>query len=594
MDRVSLTVLPGEIFGLLGPNGAGKSTLVRLLCTLVLPTAGQARIWGHDLGDEGAVKAHVGLAAGEERSFYWRLSGRDNLRFYGALQSLPRDWVERRIDELDEALELGEALGKRFDRLSTGMRRRLDLARALLHAPPVLFLDEPTRSLDPAATARLHEQIRAISRSGHTIFLVTHQLGEAEALCDRVAIMHRGRLRAVAPVGQLRRVVKPQHCYRITLLRSTEPRRPWATWPWPTRALPAMRPEHEGIELTLPADVPLDAPLRLLLEAGLGVVEISQEQATLEQVFQHYTAEIDEVPEPMTAPVSAEPAGLTATPPDRPPRLRPLQSARHKALSFVKRDLRTQISYRLSTLLLVLGILFSVSSFFFVARLMGEAARPYLNEYGGDYFAFVLIGIAFGGYQSVGLFTFSSAIRAGQTQGTLETMLVTPTRLETILFASALWNFLQSSVQVALYLVIGVFVFGAPLGRPNLGTALLTLVLSITAFSGLGILSASFIMVAKRGDPINFVFATLSSLLSGVYYPVAVLPGWLQSLSAFLPMTHSLRAMRLALLEGASPARTARELGFLALFTVLILPAALLAFRWALRRARADGSLTQF
>ena len=110
VDRVSLAIDHGEIFGLLGPNGAGKSTLVRLLCTLILPTAGEARICGYDLTEETAVKTHVGLAAGEERSFYWRLSGWENLRFYGALQGMAPDWISRRVEELDRVLDLQEAL----------------------------------------------------------------------------------------------------------------------------------------------------------------------------------------------------------------------------------------------------------------------------------------------------------------------------------------------------------------------------------------------------------------------------------------------------------------------------------------------------
>jgi ABC-2 type transport system permease protein len=599
VDRVSLAVRRGEIFGLLGPNGAGKSTLVRLLCTLIVPTSGRGRVWGHDLGEETAVKAHVGLAAGAERGFYWRLSGRDNLRFCGALQGLSQDWIRRRIDALDQALGLGEALEKRFDRLSTGMRRRLDLARALLHAPPVLFLDEPSRSLDPGATGRLHEQIRSIARSGHTIFLVTHQLDEAEALCDRVAIMHQARIRAVAPVDRLRQAIQPRRVYRITVAHEPGGPRVWSDWPWPTEQWPAAGPSELCIEVSLPPDVSLDTPLGLLREAGARVSDVSREEATLEQVFQHFTTEGGMPAKAPPLPPDEGAITLTAVQapspqPETPPRMRPWQSAWQKSRAFVRRDLRTQLSYRLSTLLQILGILFSVSSFYFVARLFGDAATSHLAEYGGDYFAFVLIGIAFASFQAVGLFAFSSAIRSEQTQGTLETVLVTPTRLETVLFSSALWHFLLSSLRVALHLLIGVLLFGAQLGRPHIGTALLTLFLSIAAFGGLGILSASFVMVVKRGDPVNFVLASLSSLLSGVYYPVAVLPGWLQVVSGFLPMTYSLRAMRMALLERASPAQVGQELGLLALFTALILPIAWFAFRWALRRARVEGSLTQF
>ena len=248
----------------------------------------------------------------------------------------------------------------------------------------------------------------------------------------------------------------------------------------------------------------------------------------------------------------------------------------------------------LATLLQLFGITFSVAAFYFVARVFGPAASPHLAEYGGDYFAFVLVGIAFGAYQAVGMSAFAEAIRSGQTQGTLEAMLVTPTRLELILASSALWSFLQATLQVLVYLAVGALLFGAPLGQANVGTALLTLLLSLLAFSGLGILSASVILVTKRGDPITFVFGSLSALLSGVYYPVAVLPAWLQPLSALLPLTHALRALRLALLEGASPAEVAPNLAMLALFALVVLPGGIWAFRWALRQARREGTLTQY
>ncbi len=594
MDEVSLRVEAGEIFGLLGPNGAGKSTLVRLLCTLILPTSGRARICGHDLSEEEAVKAHVGLAGGEERSFYWRLSGRENLRFYGALQGLSRTYVDRRIAELGEVLELGKALEERFDRLSTGMRRRLDLARALLHNPPVLFLDEPTRSLDPEAASRLHEVIRRIACSGCTVFLVTHYLDEAESLCDRVAVMHRGRLRAVAPVESLRPAMGFHRRYVLTLALSPHLSLfPWANRPWTVEERPASRPGHRCIAVDLPEGVPLEALLRPLLEAGVEVVDLVQEQASLGEVFRRLTAEKGPTPVIVERPRPAEsgPSGPCTSP---PPRLPPLPATLNRVLAFIRRDLRIQVTYRLSTLLQLLGVLMSVAAFYFMALLLGPAASPYLSEYGGNYFAFVLIGIAFGGYQAVGLYAFSEAIRSGQIQGTLEAILVTPTRLEMFLATSVLWSFLLASAQVVLYLGIGVALFGAPLGPAHVGTALLVLVLSLLAFSGLGILSAAFTLVTKRGDPVNFVLGGLATLLSGVYYPVDILPVWLRPVSYLLPMTHALRAMRLALLQGAGPAQVGRELFLLGLFASVSLPAGVLAFHRALRRARAEGTLTQF
>lgn len=610
MDRVSLSVERGEIFGLIGPNGAGKSTLVRLLCTLVLPSSGQARVCDHDLADEAAIKARVGLATGEERSFYWRLSGRDNLRFYGILQGLPSPWVERRLRELDHILELGDVLDKRFDHLSTGMRRRLDLARALLHRPAVLFLDEPTRSLDPGATARFHEQIVRIAQRGQTIFLVTHQLDEAETLCDRVAIMHRGQLQAIAPVEALRRAVAPRRRYRLIVTAEEEgDPPPWADWPWPTQTGPAPAPGQRCLQVELPVGTPLEAILDPLHRAGLGVQDICPAEASLEEIFQRFTTEEERslpIPVPVRAaapggpptnssdePVPAGPADAPL-PGDPPPRLPPAAALVRKVISFLRRDVQVELSYRLATILRILGILFSVASFYFVARLFGAAASPLLASYGGNYFTFVLIGIAFAGYQSVGLFTFAGVIRTGQIQGTLESMLTTPTQLETILFASAVWSFLQASLHVVVYFLFGAILFGAPLQQVNLGPALLTLLISIAAFSGLGILSAGFILVAKRGNPVNYLFSGLSTLLSGVYYPVEILPKWLRSISALLPMTHSLRAMRIALIQGGGLAEIAPELATLGVFTLAVLPGGLLAFRWALRRARIEGTLTQF
>lgn len=596
VDEVSLAVPAGEILGLLGPNGAGKSTLVRLLCTLILPTSGEARIAGHSLSDEVAVKAHVGLAAGEERSFYWRLSGQENLRFYGTLQGLPEGYVKTRIAELDRDLDLGEALAGRFDRLSTGMRRRLDIARALLHNPPVLFLDEPTRSLDPGAAALLHEQVRRIAQHGHTVFLVTHSLEEAAALCHRVAIMQGGRLRAVAPVADLRRMIRPQRRYVLTLRPPDGMSRPpWSAWPWPTDERPAPSPQR-CLAVDLPLDRPLDALLEPLHAAGCRVQDIAVEEVSLEEIFRRLTT--GELPA-KDLPAGRPPAELPVAPAPPPPapapqRLPPLRAALLKGWAFLRRDLQIQLSYRLATLLQLFGIVFSVSAFYFVARVFGPAASPFLVEYGGDYFPFVLVGIAFGAYEAVGMSAFAEAIRSGQTLGTLEAMLVTPTRLETILASSALWSFLQATAQVLAYLAVGGLVFGAPLGRANTGVALLTLLLSLLAFSGLGIISASIILVTKRGDPVAFLLASLSALLSGVYYPVAVLPTWLQSLAALLPLTHALRALRLALLEGAGLSEVAPSLAMLALFALVVLPGGIWAFRWALRRARSDGTLTQY
>ena len=190
--------------------------------------------------------------------------------------------------------------------------------------------------------------------------------------------------------------------------------------------------------------------------------------------------------------------------------------------------------------------------------------------------------------------SFSQSIRQGQVTGTLEAMLVTPTRLSTILISSSLWSFAFTSLDVVLYLLLGWLLFGVDLSRADWLAALVVQVLTIVTFSALGIISASFIMVFKQGNPLDIVLSIASSLLGGVYYPVTVLPAWLQPISALLPITYSLRAMRLAVLQGQGLAALAFDLLALAAFAVVLFPLSLLAFRWALRKARRDGSLTQY
>lgn len=263
-------------------------------------------------------------------------------------------------------------------------------------------------------------------------------------------------------------------------------------------------------------------------------------------------------------------------------------------LAFLVRDARIQLSYRLEFVLNAFSILSSVATFYFVARLFGAAAAPALAGYGGDYFAFVLIGIAFSTYQGVGLRSLAASIRQEQYLGTLESVLAAPVRLPVFLIASAQWDFLYATLEVALYLGAGVLLFGQRFPGADLPAALLMLSLSLAAFLSIGILSAAFILRFKRGDPIAWLVGAASELLGGVYFPVDILPGWLRRLSALAPMTHSLEGLRRALLQGAGPAGVARPALALAAFTAVALPAGVLLFRRALDAARRDGTLGHY
>jgi len=193
---VDLTLPRGAALGILGPNGAGKTTFLKLLATLLLPDSGRLIVDGHDCAREGGrVRARIGLVTGDERSFYWRLTGRQNLSFFAALHDLDAARARARMAELSETLGLGPVIDARVDSYSTGMRQRLALARGLLHDPAVLLLDEPTRSLDPEAAAALRDRVARLAREGgHTVVLVTHAPEEARAICSHTARMTDGRL----------------------------------------------------------------------------------------------------------------------------------------------------------------------------------------------------------------------------------------------------------------------------------------------------------------------------------------------------------------------------------------------------------------
>ena len=196
LNGVDLTVAPGEIVSLLGPNGAGKSTLLRILATTVLPDGGTATVTGFDVvRHPRQVRQSLGIALGDERSWYWRLSGRKNLEFFAMLYGYSRRQAAARAAELLDQLDLTQAADRRFDSYSTGMRMRLSLGRALLPDPPVLLLDEPTRSLDPVAAASFRERVASLARDrAKSILLTTHDLHEAAGLAHRIAVLVRGRI----------------------------------------------------------------------------------------------------------------------------------------------------------------------------------------------------------------------------------------------------------------------------------------------------------------------------------------------------------------------------------------------------------------
>lgn len=265
-----------------------------------------------------------------------------------------------------------------------------------------------------------------------------------------------------------------------------------------------------------------------------------------------------------------------------------------KSWALFKKDFLENASYKFSFLLNFGGIFANLLSFFFISRLVGNSAKPYLEEYSGSYFPFVIIGIAMSGYLSASMESFANAIGKEQGAGTMESILVTGTGIGTVIIGGAIWDFVFTTIKVAAYLILGVALFGIDLKNANILAASLILCLTIISLSGIGIFSAGLTIMLKRGDPINYFINGFSKFLAGVYFPITILPTWVQDLSHLLPLTYSLEAMRKALLTGAKVAQLSGELGILVLFSATLLPLSILFFRFAIRRVMIDGSLVHY
>jgi ABC-2 type transport system ATP-binding protein len=205
---VSFHVEPGELFGLLGPNGAGKTTTIKMLITLLLPTSGTARVMGHDVVRETTeVRKRIGYVFGGDRGLYDRVSGLDNLRYFAELYGVDPGEQKQRIAALLELVGLTGREGEKVEGYSRGMRQRLHIARGLLHDPEVVFMDEPSIGLDPVGARELRQTVQSLVDAGKTVLLTTHYMFEADALCDRIAVINAGRIVALGTGDDLKHEV---------------------------------------------------------------------------------------------------------------------------------------------------------------------------------------------------------------------------------------------------------------------------------------------------------------------------------------------------------------------------------------------------
>jgi ABC-2 type transport system ATP-binding protein len=288
LDGISFEVNEGEIFGVLGPNGAGKTTTIRILSTLLLPTSGWAKVKGYDVANEPEKVRHViNMASGAEKAGYDFISARTNLWFFSQLYGIPSDVANKRIDELSDMLGLTKHLHQKFYALSTGYRQRATIARAFVNDPKVVFLDEPTIGLDVMTALSIREFLKAQAKEkGRTIMLATHNMAEAESICDRIAIIDKGKIIAIGSPDSLKRSlgapaqimeVKPIP-QKLDFLVSVSGVKGYTSFVDNERALTTIQ---VVVEDELAAERAIDS----VKKAGYKVLSTWRRAATIEEVF---------------------------------------------------------------------------------------------------------------------------------------------------------------------------------------------------------------------------------------------------------------------------------------------------------------------
>jgi ABC-2 type transport system ATP-binding protein len=281
VDHLTFTVAEGEILALLGPNGAGKTTTVRMLSSILKPTSGSACIAGYDVVKDASTVRHIIGHLTEFPGLYLRMRPLDYLAFFGELQHMPPAARRARAEALIKQFDLWETRNRRLGEFSKGMRQKMALIRAMLHAPRVLFLDEPTSAMDPHSAKQVRDAIALLRGSGHTIVLCTHNLHEAESLADHIAVIRRGKLIAFGAPAQLKRELLGLPVWRVRLSRPLNQ-------PWPYLNGHVQIQAQDEWSLSYHTETPEIANpllLRKLHELGAEVVELKQLPHSLEDVY---------------------------------------------------------------------------------------------------------------------------------------------------------------------------------------------------------------------------------------------------------------------------------------------------------------------
>jgi daunorubicin resistance ABC transporter ATP-binding subunit/daunorubicin resistance ABC transporter membrane protein len=530
VDGIDLRVERGESFAFLGPNGAGKTTTIAMLCTLAAPTSGRIEIAGHDTRtDPAAARRRLGLIF-QETTLDGELTAVENLRCHADLYDVPTAEVPGRIAETLALVGLADDRDRLVSTFSGGMRRRLEVARALLHRPQILFLDEPTIGLDPQSRAQIWQHLRQVrEREGVTLFLTTHYLEEADQ-CDRIAIMDQGRIVAEGSPAELKAVLGAD---RIDLRTADD-----------TMAARSLR-ERLGLTVTqgpgglsVEADDSTQVLRRLFTELDVPIHEAKVVPPTLDDVFLHHTGHRIHS-EPAAQP-GGPPPPAPSTPPQPPVRtgggstrpraeLRALRTIWRREVVHFVRD-RTGLAVALLQPLLFL--------FVFGAGLAGLFPGAGGRNYQLFLFCGLLIMAAQGPAISVG-----GSLLAERQNGFLRELLVSPVHRATLLIGKCLGGATVATSQAAILLAAG-GLLGIPYHPGLIALLLLQLALTALAMTAFGVLLATFIRRPQTfGITLSVLMAPLT-FLSGTMFPLDAMPAWMRALALANPLTYAVDAIR--------------------------------------------------
>lgn len=287
LNGVTLDVMPGEIFGLLGPNGAGKTTLIKILTTLLLPTSGQACVNGFNVvKQENQVRASVGCMLMGERGLYWKLTGRENLEYFGALYHLDPKKRKQKAEEIISLLKLGDIADRPVESYSSGQKMNLAFGKALVNDAPLLVLDEPTNTLDVPSASELRAIVRMLNQQGKTVIYTTHIMVEAETLCDRVAIIDRGQLLSIGTIAELKASLLRENVIHIEGIITSQAEQAVRILPWVKQT---SRQESDNLNIltvvTSEGREVYPQLIETLINSGAQLQKIAPEEPTLEDVF---------------------------------------------------------------------------------------------------------------------------------------------------------------------------------------------------------------------------------------------------------------------------------------------------------------------